>query len=415
MSWLPVSRFLLALAPWLTVTVASAQAVHTYVGGLEARNALIAWGTTQGPNTIGRSSASIGKAVVTVGDQKISSSQNWVAVSSLEPDHEYHYEVAVDDKKIGEGKFRTWPEHSTSLCFFVLGDYGTGTDAQTKVAAAMDREYQKHSKTECPVRFVITTGDNIYADLNVGFRAVHSGDVDNDWEDKFFKPYQGLIREIPFYPSPGNHDGNDTENKADLTAYLDNFFYPGNRPARWYTFQYADLAQFFSLDSTENSETGRSKPVYLASGEEFSWLKKNIAQGKTPWRIPYYHHPLFNAGPFHGSSMKDLSHFLPVFQQAGVRVVFNGHEHNFQFSEQNDSTSSIRFVVSGAGGELRHGDVSRKMKKAHIEGWSPELHFLSVQIEGKEMRIMPMGVQAPLNPTTGGGGSAKMPLLVTLP
>jgi len=415
MSWLSVSRLLLALTPCFASPALLAQAVHTYVGNLESRGALVAWGTTQGPNTIGRSSASMGKAVLTVGDQKIQATQNWASVSNLEPDHEYHYEVAVDDKKIGEGKFRTWPEHATSLCFFVLGDYGTGTDAQFKVAAAMDREFQKRSKSECPVRFVITTGDNIYADLNMGFRALHSGDVDNDWEDKFFKPYERLIREIPFYPSPGNHDGNDTENMGDLTAYLDNFFYPGNRPARWYTFQYADLAQFFSLDSTENSETGRSKPVYLASGEQFSWLQKNIAQAKVPWRIPYWHHLVFNAGPFHGASMKNLAHFVPVFQQAGVKVVFSGHEHNFQFSEQNDSTSGIRFVVSGAGGELRHGDVSSKMQKAHIEGWSPELHFLSVQIEGKEMRITPMGVQSPLNPSSAGGGPAKMPLLVTLP
>ncbi len=410
----PLFRVLL-LTSGLAVPGLFGQAAHAYVGGVESRSALIAWGTTAGTNTIGRSSSPMGKATLTVGEQKLSPTQNWAVVNNLEPDHEYRYEVTVDDKKIGDGKFRTWPEHATSLCFFVLGDYGTGTDAQMKVAAAMDKEYQRHAASGCPVRFVITTGDNIYADLNVGFRAVHSGDSDGDWEDKFFKPYQGLLREIPFLPSPGNHDGNDTENKGDLTAYLDNFYYPGNKPARWYSFQFADLAEFFSLDSTENSETGRSKPVFLARGEEFSWLQKNIAQAKAPWRIPYWHHPVFNAGPFHGASMKDLAHFVPVFQQAGVKVVFSGHEHNFQFSEQNDNTSGIRFVISGAGGELRHGDVSRKMQKAHIEGWSPELHFLSVQIEGKEMRIMPMGVKAALNPIASGGGQSKMPLVVTLP
>jgi tartrate-resistant acid phosphatase type 5 len=363
------------LAPLLLLipSFLQAQATHTYVGGLEPHQVLIAWGTTGGQNTIGKSSASMGKAILTVGDQKIPATENWAIAKGLDPDHEYHYEVAVDSKKIGEGKFRTWPEHATSLCFFVLGDYGTGTDAQSQVAAAMDREYQKHAASGCPIRFVITTGDNIYADLNVGFHAVHSGDSDTDWEDKFFKPYENLIREIPFFPSPGNHD------------------------------------------STANSETGRSKPVYLESGEQFSWLTKALGQATVPWRIPYYHHPIFNAGPFHGSSFKELKHFLPLFQQDGVKVVFNGHEHNFQYSERSDNTSGIRFVISGAGGELRHGDVRGKMIKNRIEGWSPELHFLSVDIEGKEMRITPLGVKAPLVPTTNQGTEGKMPLLVTVP
>ena len=395
--------------------VLQAQAVHTYVGGIEPHQALIAWGTTSGQNTIGKSSAPMGKATLTVGDQQIPATENWAIAKGLDADHEYHYEIAIDSKKIGEGKFRTWPEHATSLCFFVLGDYGTGTDAQMQVAAAMDREYKKHAATGCPIRFVITTGDNIYADLNVGFRAIHSGDSDTDWEDKFFKPYENLVREIPFFPSPGNHDGSDTENRGDLSAYLDNFFYPGNRPARWYTFQFADLAQFFSIDSTANAEAGRSKPVYLESGEQFSWLTKTMKQANVPWRIPYYHHPIFNAGPFHGASYKDLKHFLPLFQQSGVKVVFNGHEHNFQYSERSDNTFGIRFVISGAGGELRHGDVRGKMIKNRIEGWAPELHFLSVDIEGKEMRITPLGVKAPLVPTTNEGGEGKMPLLVTVP
>jgi len=392
-----------------------AQTVYTYVGNLDSRSALIAWGTTKGPNTIGRSSAPIGKAVLTVGDRRIEASQNWAVADKLEPDREYPYEVALDGRKVGDGKFHTWPEHAASLCFLVLGDYGNGTEAQFQVARAMEREFRKRAAGAMPVRFVITTGDNIYADLNVGFRAVHSGDSDTDWQDKFFKPYAGLLHEIPFYPSPGNHDGNDTENRRDLSTYLDNFFFPQNRPARWYTFQYADLAQFFSLDSTSNSESGRTHPAYSADGEQFSWFRQELAKANTPWRIPFWHHPVFNAGPFHHASYKDLQHFLPVFRDGGVKAVFSGHEHNFQFTEQSETTAGVRFVVSGAGGELRHGDVRGKMEKAQIEGWSPELHFLIVEIEGKQMRITPMGVNAVLNPMHADGSVIKMPLIVTLP
>jgi len=406
-------RFLLLFL--LTALPAWAESVYTYVGNLASTSVLIAWGSTKGPNTIGRSSETLGKAVLTVGDKKIDASRNWAVATGLEPDHEYHYEVAVDGKKIGEGRAHTWPEHATTLCFFVLGDYGTGTEAQFKISRAMEREYTKRAASKNPVRFVITTGDNIYADLNLGFKVLHSGDDDADWDAKFFKPYQTILREVPFYPSPGNHDGNSTENRGDLNAYLDNFYYPGNKPARWYKFQFADLAEFFSLDSTTNTESGRPRPVYAEDSEEFTWARKNLAASEVPWKIPYWHHPIFNAGPFHHSSYKDLQQFLPVFQQAGVKVVFSGHEHNFQFSEQNENTSRIRFVVSGAGGELRHGDVRHKMPAARIEGWSPELHFLIVEVEGKEMRVTPMGADAPLNPVDHNGSPVKMPLVIRLP
>lgn len=390
------------------------QQTHAYVGQIESRSALIAWGTTKGPNTIGRSSAPMGRAMLTLGGTKIESDQNWAIARGLEPDHEYPYEVEADGKKIGEGKVRTYPEHATRMTFFVIGDYGNGTAAQMHIAQAMWDEYRQLAARGEAVRFVLTLGDNIYADVNLGLRAVHSGDDDADWEPKFFHPYEALLKEIPFYPVLGNHDGNGSENRGDLSTYLDNFFFPGNRPARWYAFRFADLAEFFALDSTNNSETGGTRKVYTANGEEFSWFQKAIGESKAPWKIPYLHHPIFNAGPYHGASYNELKHFVQVFQQAGVKVVFSGHEHNFQFSEQGPDTGGIRYVVSGAGGELRDGDVRKKMARAHIEGWAAQRHFLVVRIEGDEMRITAMG-DRPVKPVDKNGAEIALPLLVHIP
>ena len=403
----------LVLAVLLTfIAPCFGQRVHTYIGQIESRAVLVAWGTTKGPNTIGRSSPSLGPAVLTIGGQTIRTEKNYSFATGLEPDHVYRYEVAVNGKMIGDGNVRTWPEHSTSLCFFVLGDYGTGLAAQTGIAAAMTKEYEKRSAAGVPVRFVMTTGDNIYADINFGFKAVHSGNDDGDWESKFFHPYESLLREIPFYPSPGNHDGNGTENRDDLNTYLDNFFYPHDQPARWYTFQFADLAQFFSLDSTTNSDHGPPRPAYAEDGAQFAWFRKTIVQSQAPWKIPYWHHPVFNAGPYHPASLKDLKHFMPVFQESGVKVVFSGHEHNFQFSDLSPVTGGVRYVVSGAGGELRHGDVRHKMASAHIEGWAAERHFLVVEINGDTMTITPIGVSGPIQAVNASGAPVTMPLVI---
>ena len=111
---------------------------------------------------------------------------------------------------------------------------------------------------------------------------------------------------------------------------------------------------------------------------------------RAPWKIPYFHHPPFNAGPGHGSSYNVLRHWLDVFQRSGVKVVLTGHEHNFQFSDLSDATGHIRYIVSGAGGELRLGNVTANMPNAHIEGWAAARHFLVVEIDGQAMRITPM-------------------------
>ncbi len=409
-----VSRRVLLLAA-ACLSQAAAQKFYTYIGNLGPDSALLAWGTADGPNTIGRSSPSRGEATVRVNNQTLTSRQNWIVVGNLKPDTEYPYQVALAGKTIGQGTFRTWAAKSTKLVFFVIGDYGTGNGAQYGIAKAMSSEFQKRNSSGNPVRFVLTTGDNIYGDLsNVLFGIRHTGSDDADWAAKFFDPYQELLGHVPFYPTLGNHDGNETERHGDLRAYLDNFFFPGDRPARYYSFRYGDLAEFFALDSTLNTESGGTRPAYLEDGPQFHWMREVVPASKLQWKIPYYHHPVFNAGPRHVASYRELEHWVKLFESAGVKVVFNGHEHNLQFSEANQQSGGVRYVTSGAGGELRAGNVQNRMARSNIAGWAPQNNFLVVEIDGKTMHITPLGFEQVVvrNPN---GGVVPMPLNVTLP
>ena len=403
-----------AILLWLALPpVAFAQKFHTYIGDLGADHVLIAWGTTEGDNTIGRSSKSHGPAIVRIDGKDIPvNDKNWAAIDGLRPDTDYPYEVLVNGRSIGKSQIRTWPEKSDKLRFFVIGDYGSGDSAQRSVADEMIKEFQRRSGDN-PVRFVITVGDNVYGALNFLLRYNNTGDKDSHWESRFFRPYAALIAKIPFYPSLGNHDGNETENRADLAAYLDNFFFPAHVPSRYYRFSYGGLADFFALDSTANSESGPPRLAYSKDGEQFGWLKTNLAQSRAPWKIPYMHHPPYNAGPRHPAAAQDMEHFLEVFKRNGVKVSFSGHEHNFQFSKKNAETGNIRYVLSGAGGELRTGDVRDAMDAANIEGWAAALHFLSVEIDGREMRITPISPNG-MEIVDKNGGKIAMPLRVTL-
>ncbi len=376
----------------LLAAVASAQTIYTYIGQVTDRSVLIAWGTADGRgfNTIGRDSKPIGEASVRVAGRTLPAEKNWLEVTGLQPDTVYPYEIDVNGKRVGGSVVRTWPSKAAKLVFFVIGDFGNGSSAQRAIADAMLAEYRRRAQTPDPVRFVITVGDNIYSNVNLAYFQRGSGAADRDWAPKFYGPYKSILEQIPFLPTLGNHDGNASESRGDLVTYLDNFFFPGNRPARWYRFDYGGLAEFFALDSTENSLTGHPTPAFAPDGEQSKWLASALSASRTPWKIPYFHHPPFNAGPGHGSSYGVLRHWVDLFAKSGVKVVFTGHEHNYQFSTADETTGGARYIVSGAGGELRGGNISSEMQRAHIAGFAPVHHFLVVEIDGSAMRITPL-------------------------
>ncbi|MFN0170840.1 MAG: metallophosphoesterase family protein [Bryobacteraceae bacterium] len=384
---------------------------HVYVGAIEPSAVVVAWGTTAGAgNTIGRDSEPQGSAVLHIGDRRIEAKRSWLRVEGLKPDTEYPYELRVNGQRMGGGTVRTWPVQSDRLVFFVMGDYGTGKKPQYRVAAEMIKEFTARQSSGNPVRFVLTTGDNIYADTVAGIPVRNSGDRDVDWEKKFFLPYEELLAHVPFYASPGNHDGNESESHGDLPVYLDNFFFPGGKPARYYKFSFGGLADFFSLDSTENREVGPPEPFYRPDGEESKWLERELAASRATWKIPYFHHPPFTAGPRHPPALDALKHWVDWFQKAGVKVVFNGHEHNFQFTNATE-TGSITYVVSGSGGELRPKNVRKRLSGSYIAGWSPQNQFLTVEIEGRTLRITPHSWEA-VRVLDTAGKPVPMPIVV---
>jgi hypothetical protein len=403
-----------ALALLLTASLAPAAKLYVYVGEITPRAVTLGWGTAEGGgNSIGRGARSHGRAVLRVGTGSAETSQSWATVGGLAPDTTYPYRLDLDGKTVKQGHVRTHPESASRLAFLVFGDWGTGDAAQRAIAGAMRRTIEERRSGPNPVRFILSTGDNIYA-FWPGVLNLHSGSEDTHWKARYYEPYEAILGSLPVLPVLGNHDGNESEKRADLSVYLDNFFFPGGTPARWYAFSYAGLADFFALDSTTNTESGPPRPAYLEEGEQFAWLKQQMAASRAPWKIPFLHHPVFNAGPRHVAFEPKLAHFVEQFARHGVKAVFQGHEHNLQFSAVNERSRGIRFIITGAGGELRPGRVTEKLPAANIEGWAAQRHFLLVEIEARQMRITPLSA-GPVVVTGAGGRPLAMPLEVRLP
>lgn len=403
-----LSRGILGAGIAIQVTLAAAVAapgagpLRVYVATLSESSVTIAWGRISkgSENTIGYS-ATNAPAKVRIAGRKYEADRNWLSVENLAPDTDYPYSVELAGGISASGTVRTWPARSGNLTFFVIGDWGNGKVRQRAIARRMEEERQRLAAGGETVRFVLSTGDNIYA----------GGAFDSDWDRKFFAPYGATLAAIPFYAVPGNHDGNESESAADLPAYLDNFFFPTGKPARWYTFRYAGLAEFFALDSTRNQWPGPPSPAYREDGEQSEWLRTVLRGPALPWRIAVVHHPLFTAGPDHGAALPALRHWFQEWRDGGVAVIFSGHEHNLQFAERSEATGGMQFVVSGAGGQLRGGNVRAAMKKAHISAWAPRTHFLVVEISRDLMRITPVG-DGPIEMQDSAGRPIALPFVV---
>jgi hypothetical protein len=388
---------------------------------------------------------------------------NHAWVVNLQPDTPYRYEVIVKGEAWASGRrrdwmaekkglqlgrayeneFRTLPDParplSRPLCFAVIGDFGAGVkkpgSKQQEVANALDAIARPRG-----VRFVVTTGDNIYAQKKLfGVVPIGSqGDEDDDWFFTFYQPYRYLINRLPVYPSIGNHDTGETEEQDDRTQLEDNFYIRERimpdlaagraslGPGLFYRFRVGADVELIALDTSKDSLLASDRLFLHPNHRQFLNDAFPAHSGPPAWRIPFGHHPPLCAGPQHGNTgdfAKPLdfdgqkASLLDLFRRAGVKVVLSGHEHNFQCSRE----GSTLFVVTGGASKVRTGQPGAEaMVNARTEGWAAECHFLLVTIDGPKMTLEPIAGLTPegkpryVNATTPSGAPQPMPMVVTL-
>jgi hypothetical protein len=198
-----------------------------------------------------------------------------------------------------------------------LGDFGTGTNEQRQVAAAM-RTHHLQSAFDIGV----TVGDNFYVD---GMKS--PGDPRwQTWWEELYGPLQ-----IMFYAVLGNHDWHLFDSPAAEILYSE-----GSRswhmPAPYYTFV-AGPVQFFALDTNEISQ------------KQLRWLDDELTRSQSRWKVVYGHHQIYSDG-YHGDTSRLVTQLFPLLKNR-VDVYLSGHEHDLQHLRPENG---VHFLISGGGG-----------------------------------------------------------------
>jgi hypothetical protein len=427
---------------------------YVYLPAVTHKSALVAWGafyfrtTTRGASklvddhdlkyvhpprkdSIGAQSAPYGPARVEVydtGGNLVCVGKTEVAnhcwVPGLKADTEYAYKVFVKDEEWGIGerwdwsstdkalvqkghrydnRFRTNPDPTVpaaSLTFAVMGDFGVGvkkdspTRRQQAVANALRQSIDTHD-----VRLILTTGDNIYAGQRLlGIPIGGTGDEDDDWFFTYFQPYRYVINRVPVFPSIGNHDADETEERDDRAQVEDNFYLRERlaggeeaagrasfSPGLFYRFRYGSEIEFVCLDTSKEGFFRGHRLFEYPKHWEFVEAAFPEDRTGTMWRIPFCHHPPYCAGPQHHNT-RSMQRLIPLFTRSGVRVVFSGHEHNFQHS----FADGIEYFITGAAGKLRRVPPD-DFAQAHTVTWATECHFLLAHVAGNTMTVRALG------------------------
>jgi 3',5'-cyclic AMP phosphodiesterase CpdA len=237
----------------------------------------------------------------------------------------------------------TLPNQPDSVHFAVIGDNGTGQRPEYEVAERLTALRQKF-----PFDFIIMMGDNLYG-----------GESPKDFAKKFERPYKKLLDAgVKFYASLGNHDDPDSQRKYGSFNM---------RGDRYYTLKMKDV-RFLSLDSN-----------YM-DPKQLEWLENELRTSNSPWKIAYFHHPLYSSGATHGPSV-DLRRVIePLFIRYGVNVVFSGHEH---FYERLKPQNGIHYFISGSAGQLRRGDI--RPSNVNAVGFDKDNSFMLIEIAGDKL------------------------------
>lgn len=265
----------------------------------------------------------------------------WIATTTLEgldPETRYWYCVDIGIEPAC-GSFWTAPDpaSTTAFDFLAFGDTRTNHDDHRKVIRTILED-------DPLPRFMLHTGD---------FGEV-GGNLD-DWQ-AFFEIEGPLMAHAPFYGVPGNHELIAFGGGDYFNAFLDQ-----PRDGMTFSFVYGNAA--IIAINTEDDVT---------QGPELVWLTQELERLSNAGFHLFVmaHNPIYtfsNHLPYSGGA--EILH--PLFRDAGVLGVFQGHNHCYEHF----LVEGVHYFTLGGGGAPLYGtDSNLVAEMAHLRVFAQKVH-----------------------------------------
>jgi len=164
---------------------------------------------------------------------------------------------------------------------------------------------------------------------------------------------------------------------------------------RFYSFDYGPV-HFVSLDT----ETAFLDPARRQA--QIAWLQADLAATTREWKVVFFHRPPYSTGAEHGSDLTIRNTFAPIFEQNGVQLVLNGHDHDYERTLPMKTTADpsarpVTYIVSGGGGAALYtvsgGSFTAAARSAY--------HYVRAEASDCQLIVQPIGLDgAPFDTLT---------------
>ena len=291
------------------------------------------------------------------------------------------YELRIGDSRIY--KYRTLPARLTRTLRFATGGDTQADEARlgrlNRIAAARD------------VDFVVYGGDLAYSDGDP--RLVSR-------EETWFETITNTLvteegRLIPVIAAIGNHEVFSSRDTTGTTQQMIRETGVKRGEAPYFSVLHAnaspphyrviDVGNYLSLVLLNTDHTA---PV---AGAQTVWLDSVLARRtRVPHVFPIYHVPAYpSVRSFDGTTSAQVrEHWAPLFEQFGVRVAFENHEHaykrTFPITAGQRDTSGVVYVGDGAwGSSPRPLGRGQKTRAWYVQTSQSANHGIFVTLEGR--------------------------------
>jgi len=258
-----------------------------------------------------------------------------VLVDGLAPATAYVYRVIVQSgSEIATspiGRFETAPAPDETVTFAVLSDTQWQWDGANRLAVIGDAVAFDAARSG-GFDFILHAGDLVETP-NAAY-----------WEP-WFDSFETMFLAAPFVPVLGNHEKNSV-------SYYKAFAHPpgaGQGDERWWALHWGDVV-VVGLDTS----VSRADRIL----EQQAYARAELCSPER-WKFVIFHHPVCSSDAYHGSGYGYELIYHPIFVDAGVDIVFNGHAHNYERIEKD----GIVYLVLGGGGA-----VPRELAPTRVEG-----------------------------------------------